>query len=67
VPNEKRVAETGVRYPIKTYREKTAQEMIESHREMQKPPLTVRRREERKRKEIMGCVCVAVCVGHDMR
>jgi hypothetical protein len=43
-----------VRYPIKTYREKTAQEMIESHREMQKPPLTVSRREDG--------MCVAVCV-----
>ena len=41
IPNEKRVGETGVRYPIKTYKEKSAKEMVEMFQEMQKPPHTV--------------------------
>jgi hypothetical protein len=41
VPNEKRVGETGVHYPIKTYKEKDAKEMVETFRELQKPPHTV--------------------------
>lgn len=41
MPNEKRVGETGVHYPIKTYKEKDAMEMVETFRELQKPPHTV--------------------------
>mmetsp|Transcript_4103 Transcript_4103/g.4233 ORF Transcript_4103/g.4233 Transcript_4103/m.4233 type:complete len:249 (+) Transcript_4103:2-748(+) len=39
VPSEKRVTETGVKYPIRTYREKTAQDMINTYQDIQKPPL----------------------------
>ena len=35
------MGETGVRYPIKTYKEKEAKEMVEMFQELQKPPHTV--------------------------
>ena len=38
VPNEKRVAETGVHYPIKTYREKNAHDMVSGYMDGLKPP-----------------------------
>lgn len=38
IPAEKRVVETGVNWPVKTYREKNAFEMINEFRASRKPP-----------------------------
>jgi hypothetical protein len=42
LPPEKRIVETGVKFPVKTYRRKTASEMVKSFRKHNKPPHEVR-------------------------